>query len=143
MFRGRGKPAAHILDAVFGSSGEEIPTLEEKRRNTLRVKGTLMEELEQKHFAAEALPWDALTLEFSGDARSNMEDKLITDRDAAEAIFLAEQASDYFTDDTGLRTACLVRDVLTYWVDYRVLAPERYRVESAYCHRMRIDEGVG
>ena len=142
VFRSRGKPAAHILDAVFGPAGDGIPTLEEKRRNTLRVKGTLMEELEHKPFAAETMPWDALTLEFSDAARTNMEDKLITDRDAAEAIFCAERDGDYFTDDAGLRTACLVRDVLTYWVDYRVLSEGGYRVESAYCHRMRIDEGV-
>ena len=142
VFRGRGKPAAHILDAVFGSGGEGIPTLEEKRRNTLRVKGALMSELEQKEFAAETLPWDALTLEFAPEARGNMEDKLITDRDAAEAIYCAERDGDYFVDDAGVRTACLVRDVLTYWADYRVQGEGSYRVESAYCHRMRIDEGV-
>ena len=142
VFRSRGKPAAHILDAVFGPGGDGIPTLEEKRRNTLNVKGTLMMELEQTPFAAEAKPWDALALEFSDDARANMEDKLITDRDCAEAIWDAEQHGDYFTDDSGLRTACLVRDVLTYWVDYRVLDADRCRVESADCHRMRIDEGV-
>ena len=101
-----------------------------------------MSELEQKEFAAETLPWDALTLEFAPEARGNMEDKLITDRDAAEAIYCAERDGDYFVDDAGVRTACLVRDVLTYWVDYRVQGEGSYRVESAYCHRMRIDEGV-
>ena len=57
---------------------------------------------------------------------------------------LGTQALDYYIMalDAGLRTACLVRDVLTYWVDYRVLSEGGYRVESAYCHRMRIDEGV-
>ncbi len=142
VFRNRGKQAVHILDAVFGSGGEGIPTLEEKRANTLRVKGALMEQLEHKAFAAETAPWDALTLEVSADARENMEDKLITDRDAAEAVYRAERDGDYFEDETGLRTACLVRDVLTYWVDYRTLGENAYRVESAYCHRMRIDEGV-
>ena len=142
VFRGRGKRTVHILDALFGSSGDGIPTLEEKRRNTLRVKGMLMDQLEHKTFAAECLPWDALELDFAPAARENMEDKLITDRDVAEAIYDAEENGDYFTDDSGLHTACLVRDVLTYWVDYRVTAPGAYRVESAYCHRMRIDEGV-
>ena len=141
VFRAKEKPAVHILDAVFGGAGEGIPTLEEKRRNTLKVKGALMELLEHKSFEAEAQPWDALALEFSDDARANMEDKLITDRDVAEAIYRAEQDCDYFTDESGLRTACLVRDVLTYWVDYRP-AGEGYAVVSAYCHRMRIDEGV-
>ena len=142
MFRSRGKPAVHILDAVFGPGGEGIPTLEEKRRNTLRVKGALMEQLEGKTFTAQAQPWDALALEYDDEARANMEDKLITDRDVAEAIYRAEQDKEYFADETGLRTACLVRDVLTYWVDYREGAPGQYHVVSAYCHRMRIDEGV-
>ena len=101
-----------------------------------------MEQLEHKTFAAEAFPWDALALEISSETRENMEDKLITDRDVAEAIWRAETDGDYFTDESGLRTACLVRDVLTYWVDYRALGADRFRVESAYCHRMRIDEGV-
>ena len=101
-----------------------------------------MEELEHKAFAPEMSPWDALRLDFAPDARKNMEDKLITDRDAAEAIFGAEQSGDFFTDESGLRTACLVRDVLTYWVDYRATGENSFRVESAYCHRMRIDEGL-
>ena len=142
VFRSRGKRAAHILDAVFGGGGDELPTLEQKRQNTLKVKGALMEELEHKAFAAEALPWDALALEISADARANMEDKLITDRDVAEAVYRAEQNCDYFVDENGVRTACLVRDVLTYWVDYRAAAEGAYFVENAYCHRMRIDEGV-
>ncbi len=142
VFRARGKRAAHVLDAVFGAGGEEIPTLEEKRRNVLRVKGVLMEELEHRPFEAETQPWDALRLDFSPEARANMEDKLITDRDAAEAIWSAEQAGEYFTDESGMRCACLVRDVLTYWVDYRPAGENAWRVESAYCHRMRIDEGL-
>ena len=142
VFRSRGKPAVHVLDAVFGSSGEGIPTLEEKRRNTLRVKGALTKLLDHKTFVPETAPWDALALDFAPDARANMEDKLITDRDVAEAIFRAEADGDYFTDESGLRTACLVRDVLTYWVDYRAADGNAFRVESAYCHRMRIDEGV-
>ncbi len=142
VFRTRGKPAAHVLDAVFGSCGDAVPTLEEKRRNVLRVKGALMEELEHSAFAPETRPWDALRLEFTPDARANMEDKLITDRDVSEAVYTAEQSGEFFTDESGLRTACLVRDVLTYWVDYRVLSADSFRVESAYCHRMRIDEGL-
>jgi hypothetical protein len=43
-------------------------------------------------------------------------------------------------DGSGLRTACLMKKVLTYWVDYRPLPEGAYRVEAAYCHRMRIGE---
>ena len=141
VFRAKGKPAAHILSAVFGGGNEATPTLEQKRKNALRVKGTIMEELENKRPELPARPWDGLQLEFSDGARANMEDKLITDSDAAEAIYAAEQARDYFVDGEGLRTACMAKKVLTYWVDYRELSPGAYRVENAYCHRMRIGEG--
>ena len=140
VFRSRGKAAVHILDAVFPGDGDETPTLEQKRKNTLMVKDTVMQTLEQRGFAPAAEPWDALELEFSAAARANMEDKLMTDRDAAEAIYRAQADTDYFEDDTGLRTACLMRKVITYWVDYRVTAEHAFRVESAYCHRMHIGE---
>lgn len=140
VFRAKGKPAAHILSALFGGDSGTTPTLEQKRRNALYVKGALMTELEHKAFEYHENAWDGLKPEFSGDARANMEEKLITDSDAAEAIWLAEQEKDYFEDADGLRTACMVKSVLTYWVDYRETAPGKYRVESAYCHRMRIGE---
>ena len=140
VFRSKGKPAVHVLSAVFGGDNGETPTLEQKRRNTLYVKGTLMKELENKVLEPHAKDWDGIKLEFSDDARANMEDKLITDSEAAEVIWLAERAKDYFEDESGLRTACMMKPVLTYWVDYRETVPGEYRVESAYCHRMRIGE---
>ena len=140
VFRSKGKPAVHVLSAVFGGASAETPTLEQKRKNALFVKGVLMSELENKTPEPRSNPWDGLNPEFSDEVRANMEDKLITDSDAAEAIFTAEQAQDYFVDDSGLRTACLMKKVLTYWVDYRVLPDGGFRVENAYCHRMRIGE---
>ena len=140
VFRAQGKPAVHVLDAVFPGGGAETPSLERKRKNTLEVKGEIMETLEGKTFVPEAAPWDGLKLEITDSARANMEEKLITDSDVAEAVFTAEQNQDYFEDETGLRTACLERRVLTYWVDYRA-GGDAYAVESAYCHRMHIGEG--
>ena len=140
VFRARGKSAVHVLSAVFGGDEDKTPTLEEKRRNTLRVKGTLLMELENRTFEPHENAWDGLKLEFSENARANMEDKLITDSEVAETIWQAEREQDYFEDAAGLRTASLMKPVLTYWADYRETAPGRYRVESAYCHRMRIGE---
>lgn len=140
VFRSKGKAAAHILDAVFPGGGEKTPTLEQKRNNTLRVKAIMMKELENKDFLQKEMPWSALQPEFTDSARANMEDKLITDSDVAEAIFAAERDGDYFEDGNGLRTACLMKKVLTYWVDYRELSAGTFRVENAYCHRMRIGE---
>ena len=139
VFRSRGKECVHILDAVFGPGPAHAPDLEEKRMNTVRLKDTLMKELENKSYKAPAEPWDALALTIPGDVRAAMEDKLITDRDVKETIMTAEAEGDYFVDGDGMRTACLMRKVLTYWVDY---VPEDggYAVKSAYCHRMHIGE---
>ena len=68
-----------------------------------------------------------------------MEDKLITDGDLREAIYFAEKESDYFEDETGLRTACLQKPVIVYWVDYRE-KDGRFAVSDAYCHRMHFGE---
>lgn len=143
VFRTKGKPAVHVLSAVFDGDPGRIPTLEEKRRNALRVKGEVMMELEHRSPEYPVNAWDSMHLEFSDAARANMEDKLITDSEIAEAIWQAEQEKDYFEDTDGLRSACMVKKVLTYWVDYRETSAGAYRVESAYCHRMRIGEEAG
>ena len=139
VFRSRGKDSVHILDAVFGPGPEKTPTLEEKRLNAARVKDTIMNELEQRRFTAPAEAWDSLAITVPEEVRSAMEEKLITDRDVKETIAAAEAENDYFVDEDGVRTACLVRKVLTYWVDYVPLG-DSYAVKAAYCHRMRIGE---
>ena len=143
VFRSKGKPAVHVLSAVFGGESGSQPTLEEKRRNTLKVKGEVMMELEHREYSCPANAWDEIRVEFSEQARANMEDKLITDSEIAEAIWMAEREKDYFEDADGLRSACMVKKVLTYWVDYRETEAGAYRVENAYCHRMRIGEEAG
>ncbi len=138
VFRSKGKQAEHILSAVFGKWNAGTPTLEQKRNNALRVKGTVMEELENIKQETVKQPWDGLKLEFPGSVRADMEEKLITDSDVAEAIYTAEREKDYFEDGEGLRTACLMKKVLTFWADYREISPDTFRVENAYCHRMHI-----
>ena len=97
-----------------------------------------MEELEDRRQEPAARPWDALKFEFPASVRADMEEKLITDSDATEAVYNAERDLDYFEDANGLRTACLMRNVMTYWVDYREISQDTFRVENAYCHRMHI-----
>ena len=143
VFRSKGKECAHILDAVFGSCGDTTPTLSEKRSNVLTLKGTLMQEIDNMDFTPSSNEWDTLLVAVTDAARANMEDKLITDSDVREAIFAAQNDKDYFEDADGLRTACLQKSVLTYWVDYHEAENGEYVVEGAYCHRMHIGEEAG
>jgi len=140
VFRAKGKDCAHILDAVFPVGSGETPTLAQKRANSLRLKGELMQEIESKPFVPSSAPWDSLSIHISPEALANMEDKLITEADIRELIYTVEAERDYFEDESGLRTACLAKSVLTFWADYRCDEDGSYSVESAYCHRMHIGE---
>ncbi len=140
VFRSKGKACAHILDAVFPAVSGETPTLAQKRANSLRLKGELMQEIENKSFVPSVAPWDNIPLSISPEAQANMEDKLITEADIRELIYTVEAERDYFEDETGLRTAFLAKSVLTFWADYRAQADGTYFVQSAYCHRMHIGE---
>ena len=102
-----------------------------------------MQEIDNLNVTPSSSGWDSLAITVTDAARANMEDKLITDSDVRETIFAAQNNKDYFEDTVGLRTACLQKSVLTYWVDYRETTDGEFIVEGAYCHRMHIGEEAG
>jgi Fe-S oxidoreductase len=143
VFASRGKECAHILDMVFGLNvSTRVPSLQEKRDNSLRVKRELMKQTRDVDFQAESYEWDSLTLVIGDDLQRSMDKKLISAADLKEAIWLAENTGDRFYDESdGMRTCSMVKRVITYWVQYRETAPKTYEVFSAYYHRMRFDQG--
>lgn len=140
VFAWRGKECAHILDVALGLQVEpSVPTLEQKRKNSLRVKKELMKLLKDVDFEPTRHEWDELTLIIPPKVEQQMEEKLISAADLKEAIWRAEAADDFFANaDDGTRLASLVRPVITYWVQYREQPPKTYEVVAAYYHRMRI-----
>ena len=143
VFASRGKGCAHILDVFFGlEAGAPVPTLAQKRENSLRVKGKLMKETRDLDFQPERHEWDALTLIIDDGLQKDLDKKLIAAADLREAIWRAETAGDAFYDDAGdTRLASMAKPVITYWVEYREKAPDTYEILSAYYHRMRFREG--
>ncbi len=141
VFRSQGKEASHILSAVFGGD-DAIPTLRQKRHNAAEVKRLVIKETEGADIMPDASPWDMGEYKFSAESLANMEARLISEDDIREAVWKAETERDYFEDESGLRTACLQREVLTFWADYRV-SSGAYEIVSAYCHRMHLDGEAG
>jgi hypothetical protein len=141
VFASRGKECAHILDLVFGlNAGSRVPTLQEKRDNSLTVKKELMKSIQGVDFMRETHEWDPLVLKISDELRKTMEKKLISDSDLKEAIWLAEKTGDKFYDENdGMCMCSMVKPVITYWVQYRETAPKTYEIFSAYYHRMRFN----
>jgi Fe-S oxidoreductase len=141
VFASRGKECAHVLDLVFGlEAGVPLPTLQQKRDNSLRVKGELMQHITGGGFRPQTHEWDGLTLVIGEALQKELDAKLISAADLKEAIWSAEASGDKFYDERdGTCLASMVKPVITYWVEYRRTAPDTYEVASAYYHRMRLE----
>jgi Fe-S oxidoreductase len=143
VFASRGKECAHVLDLALGREPDpRVPTLQQKRDNSLRVKRELMKQMQDRDFEPEEHPWDPVNLIIGDELQATLDDRLIAAADLKEAIWQAETSGDKFHDEgDGMSLACLVRPVITYWVQYREIAPDTYEVVSAYYHRMRFQGG--
>jgi Fe-S oxidoreductase len=139
VFAERGKTCVHILDLAFGlPAPERMPTLQEKRDNALAIKRALASPGEGA--APPPRAWDGIRLVLREGLLAEMDRKLILTDDLKEAIHLAEDAGEFFIDETdGMRQCRIVRPNITHWVRYRALEPDAYEVFDAYFHRMRFD----
>lgn len=120
VFLSQGKACRHILDAVFGINSDKIPHLDEKRRNALMAKIRLLDKYKNFRFVPSKQPWDDIAVSVSDNVRLRMENKMIDDADVRETVWKSEQSGEGFVDpDTGSYLGYLVRNALTYWVEYR------------------------
>jgi Fe-S oxidoreductase len=143
VFVSSGKRCAHALDVALGLEPQErVPSIGDKRKNTLALKGEFMaSNLRVKPERAERA-WDGLTLVIDGGLREDMDRRLISEDDIREAIFHAEESGDVFVDGEGTRMCSMVKPVLTYWARYRRVSRDAYEVLDAYYHRMRFESGT-
>jgi len=141
VFRSQGKSCRHILEGLLNMDAGDTPHLEEKARNSMKVKVRLLDKYKKESFVPPVKEWDSLELRIDAEVRAAMEGKMITDSDVRECIWAAERDCEGFynaEDNTVL--ACLVRKALTYWVRYRKEADGSFSVLDAYCHRMHFRE---
>lgn len=136
------KDCVHILDMVFTPDADQmVPDLQQKRRNSLEVKRTVMKDHWDMDFKPETHDWDDLKLVMDEDLREDLDRKLIMEDDLKEAIWLAETTGDKFINDSDGSIQCsMEKSVLTYWVQYRPISSGTFRVLQAFSHRMRINK---
>mgnify|MGYP003752433321 CR=1 FL=1 len=139
VFALQGKQCCHALDMAFGLDPDApVPSLQEKRDNSLKVKRELMKVLTGTAFVPAVHEWDELTLIVGGELQKSMERKFISASDVKEAVWKAENTGDKFISESDGTSLCsMVKSVLTYWVKYRETGPKTFEILSAYCHRMR------
>lgn len=137
VFSLQGKPVAHVLDAVFSMDADTpVPSLQQKKENSLEVKGKLMKALTGEAFTPASQPWDSLELVISPGLLEEMDRKLIPTDDLREAIWQAEQSGEAFVDQDGVRQCSMVRPALTTWVQYKPMASGQIEILDAFTHRM-------
>ncbi|MDR3149587.1 MAG: NAD(P)-binding protein [Oscillospiraceae bacterium] len=73
----------------------------------------------------------------SDEARAFMNSHLMSEADVWEVISHAENSSDKFESPDGTILASLVKNILTYWVEYKPLGGDKFEVVNAYYHRMK------
>ena len=142
VFSTRGKESLHILDLVFGTGeNRKVPTLLEKRENSLEVKKELTAEISGTAFTPDKQPWDDLTLLIDDEIQKEMEEKLISAVELKEAIWQAETTGEKFYDESeGISLTSMIKPVITYWVEYKEVGAQTYQIHSVYYHRIRFKE---
>jgi len=141
----RGKGCAHILDIALGlDCSMEIPTISQRRHNSLHVKAQIIKELKDEVYHSPAQPWDSIELVIEADLAREIDRKLISQDDMKEAIWNAKSSGEMFIDEAdGSVMACLVRRLLTYWVRYKIISDTRFEILDAYYHRMSFTKSEG
>jgi len=140
VFKTRGKKCRHILEDYFGPEPDRIPSILEKRKNALLLKQELLKEEWDMDFTPSAKPWDVIELSIPADLQKKMEQTLVSTADLQEAVWTAETGGDKLTDDSGWNLASLVKNVITYWVQYRPAeggSENAFEVSAVYSHRMK------
>ena len=135
VFLEKDKPCRHILEYVFGPE-ERHYTLQEKKENRLAVKSRFLMLYEGKEEVVKSEK-NEMKLLIPEEVRAEMERQLVTDGDVAECIQKADGGR--FESDQGTFLACMVKKVITYWVEYKEL-PDGFGIVNVYCHRMKIAE---
>ena len=138
VFKTSGKNVRHILDIVFGLDTEKT-TLEEKRRNRLRLKQALSGAASGQE--PEKNPWDELRVDYSPDVLLGMELSLIPMGDVLETVWYSENGGDGFDDGNGDVLTWRVFGHIVVWVEYRRETDEKgvlFRLNDVYSHRMKV-----
>jgi Fe-S oxidoreductase len=123
VFLSAGKACAHILDAVFGLEMRGLPTLEEKKGNSIAAKQALASLYQRELPKPIKHPWDSICVTVSEEAQEKMERLFITLGDVREAVWRAEEAGDGFVNEQGDILCSHAGDTVTYWVRYSKGAP--------------------
>ena len=140
VFKAQGKETKHILEAVFGIDAGNTPHLEEKKRNGIMAKVRLLDKYKNFKFVPSEKPWDSISINIPDDIRLKMEDKMITDGNVRETIWTGEQTGEgFYASETDTYLGCLVKPVLTYWVEYKKNG-DSFDILNVYCHRMHFRE---
>jgi Fe-S oxidoreductase len=141
VFTRVGKQCIHVLDLLFGDITRRVPTLSEKKKNSLLLKQELMREFWGKTFEPEFLNSGSMKLRIPCAVSEKMEEQLISEDNVVQAIRLAEESRSGFVNAQGEVLCSMEFPYFTCCVLYRMTGDsgcKEYEVRNVYSYRMKI-----
>lgn len=141
VFTDNGKPAIHILDALFHineNNAKPEPTVTERRDNRAALKEKLLNEIwhEEMKMKPEKNKYD---LKISDKIRDKMNKQRLLEKDICEVIEYSEKTGRRTVDpSSGHYKAYREIGYITCWVEYGI-TDNLYEIYNVYSHRMRIE----
>ncbi len=143
-----GKRAVHLLDLIFGSTGEPDPYAKkaighsQRRNNREYTKNLLLQNIFNEAPERDSMVGKGIKLIISPDVREKMENRRILDDDVREVISQCRENRNFFLHkETGYYLGFHTPVNVTFWVEYSE-TDSGIRIHNAYCHRMKIGKVV-
>ena len=138
-FARQGRESRHILELCYGTDAGSPPDISEKRRNRLRLKNELLQDIWQEEAMEKKLDY---SLAFTDEARRMMDERMILIEDVIAVLEDFRVSGEAIEDEDGLLVARRRVGNATFWVKFS-RAGEGYLVQRAWSHRMHVVKREG
>jgi len=142
-----GKGTLHLVDLLFHADSlserksKPAPDFSFRHKNRTRLKNKLLKTL-WGEMTMEPKNYENINMVISDDVRNLLEERMILIEDIQQVIQHAEKTQNKLQNSkTGNFLAHYCPACVTYWVEYQPI-PEGFKVVTAYCHRMTIEDEV-
>lgn len=135
-FAREGRESMHVLELVYAAPAGNPPDISEKRRNRLKLKRKLLEEVWNEEVIEVSPDYKILIPE---DVAKILDERMILEEDVYAVIAAYHAgASAAYDEKSGLLTSSLRRGNVTFWLKFTEDEAGVYTIRGAYSHRMKV-----
>lgn len=139
-----GKRVWHLLDLLFPeddldkAATRPMPYISQRRDNRFNLKAQLLKELWQMN-APQKPHWHNIEVLTSPELIAVLNERHILKEDLQQILAIADKEQlGFFNEENGHVIASLKIGNVTFWIEYKTLAENKFEVFNAYTHRMEV-----